>query len=257
MSSRARDIAAKTAELGLSSSKARQGAAWGTKAARNHAVDQFQLFDEWDSRLTALGCGSEVREHVLGRVKGPESLNVDVKEKIFLELVRSDGLGEHTAIFDRRGVVQRLADLISDRLPADSIDELADELLVRPEVVELEPASRGEEISQTEIQRSNGQRVSMKTDRLYSTEAMLSPEQRALSSYERGHTAGSISVAAELVDEVLGREEFARLTQEQRAFVTLLTTSLMRIKPESVPQGVARPPLSGPRSRSGERLATR
>jgi len=230
MSSRARDIAKATSELGLTSPKARQIASWDTRAAKTHGVEQAALFVSWDERLEAAGYGPGDRDRVLGRVEGPESFTPEMKEHLFAELLRSDGITEHTAIFDRRVVIQRLAERIGDWMAADAIDDLADELLARPEVVELERAEKGSEITRSVITRDDRQSVSISADPLYSTEAMLALEQRALSSYQRGWAAATFLIERELIDAVLSRTEFAYLSDEQRAFVASLTGSSMRIQ---------------------------
>lgn len=230
MSSRARDIAAATAELGLTSPKARQIASWDTRAAKTHGVDQVALFASWDERLEVAGYGHMDRDLVPGRVEGPELFTHEKQERLFAELVRSDGLTEHSAIFDRRVVIQRLAERIGDRLAADAIEQLADELLGRPEMVELARVDKEKELTQTVIMRDDGQSVSGAAGRLYSTEAMLALEQRALSSYARGRTTSISPVALEVIDAILLRAEFAHLSQEQREFVTSLAGSTMRIQ---------------------------
>jgi len=230
MSSRSKEIAAKTTELGVNSAKARQVAAWSTRAAKQHGVDEAKLVVSWNKRLTAAGFGPKEREAVLGRVEEPESWSLTEKERLFTQLLRVDGLTEHTAVFDRRHVIKCLADCVGDRLPGDLIDELADELLARPEVVELESTGEGNKISETLIQRGDGQTVSMSSHRLYTTEAMLTLEQRALTAYERGRANSLTSVAPELIDAVLDRAEFAHLSFEQRDFVTSLTGSTLRIQ---------------------------
>jgi conjugative relaxase-like TrwC/TraI family protein len=225
MSSRSRDVEAAVAALGVTSARARQVAAWSTRAAKDRAVDPEALFAAWDERLAAAGYDQERREAVIGRVEGPESFSSEKRERLFAELLRIDGLTDHEAVFDRRLVVQRLADLVGDRLGADAIDVLADELLERPELVKLATMPIA-----SVIQRDDGQADPAPREQLYSTEAMLTLEGRVLAAYERGRRVDVGAVAPEVVAEVLADERFVKLSGEQRAFVASLTGSGMRIQ---------------------------
>jgi hypothetical protein len=228
MSSRAREIAEATEALGVSSARARQVAAWDTRAAKEHGVDLEALFASWDERLTVAGYSPEARANVLDRVDGAGLFTAEEKVRRFRELVRSDGLTEHEAVFERRHVVQRLSEIAGDRLSADAIDALAEELIAHPELVELR-ATR-ERSAQGVIRRGDGRVVKLPGERIYSTASMLALERRALAAYGRGREAGAGIVPAERTKQVFDTERFARLSEEQRRFVESLTTSGMRIQ---------------------------
>jgi conjugative relaxase-like TrwC/TraI family protein len=228
MSSRAREIGGATGARGVSSARARQVAAWDTRAAKEHGVDLDALFASWDERLTVAGYGPEARVNVLDRVDGPGIFTEKEKARRFRELLRCDGLTANEAVFERRHVVQRLSEIAGDRLSADAIDALADELIAHPELVELR-ATR-ERSAQGVIRRGDGRVVKLPMERIYSTVSMLALERRALSAYELGREAGAGIVPAERTQQVLGTERFARLSEEQRGFVESLTSSGMRIQ---------------------------
>jgi len=228
MSSRARDVEAAVAVLGVTSAKARQVAAWSTRAAKDREVDPEALFAAWDERLSPVGYDQDARDALIGRVEGPELFSDEIRERLFAELLRIDGLTDHEAVFDRRLVVQRLADLAGDRLGADAIDLLADELLSRPELVEL--VSAGASSSDRDLRRDDGQAVTELAEQLYSTEAMLALERRVLNAYERGRAANIGAVSPDVVVGVLSEDRFTRLSEEQRGFVGALTGSGMRIQ---------------------------
>ena len=228
MSSRAREIAEATGALGVSSARGRQVAAWDTRAAKEHGVDLDALFASWDARLTVAGYGPEARANVLDRVDGPGIFTEKEKARRFRELVRSNGLTQDEAVFDRRHVAQCLSELAVDRLSADAIDVLAEELITHPELVELR-ATR-ERSARRVIRRADGRVVKLPGERIYSTVSMLALEHRALAAYERGREAGAGIVPAECAKQVLGTERFARLSEEQRRFVFSLTSSGMRIQ---------------------------
>ena len=216
MSSRAREIAEVTGALGVSSARARQVAAWDTRAAKEHGVDLDALFASWDERLTVAGYGPEARVNVLDRVDGPGIFTAEEKVRRFGELLRSDGLTEHEAVFDRRHVVQRLSEIAGDRLSADAIDALAEELITQPELVELR-ATR-ERSAKRVIRRGDGRVVKLPGERIYSTTSILALEHRALAAYERGREAGAGIVPAECTKQVLGTERFVRLSDGAATF---------------------------------------
>jgi conjugative relaxase-like TrwC/TraI family protein len=228
MSSRAREIAEATGTLGVTSAWARQVAAWDTRAAKEHGVDLDALFASWDERLVVAGYGPEARGNVLDRVDGPGLLTAEEKARRFRELVRSDGLTEHEAVFDRRHVVQRLSEFAGDRLSADAIDTLAEELIAQPELVEL-GATREKSVKRV-IRRTDGRVGKLPGERIYSTVSMLALEHRALAAYERGRKVGAGIVPVECTQQVLGTERFSRLSAEQRRFVESLTSSGMRVQ---------------------------
>ena len=228
MSSPREDIAAATGELDYSSAKARQVAAWDTRAAKDHGVDLDALYRSWDERLTVAGYDGSTRARVLRRVDAPELFTDDVRQRIFDRLVRADGITEHEAVIDRRTVVQKLSEIAGDRLSGDAIDALADAFLGRPEIVGLEASK--ERSSRGIIRRGDGRVVALPGQALYSTEAMLALERRALAAYDRGREANVAVVSAETLQGTLAEERFARLSPEQRKFVAALTTSGMRIQ---------------------------
>jgi conjugative relaxase-like TrwC/TraI family protein len=228
MSSRAHEIAEATVARGVSSARARQVAAWDTRAAKEHGVDLDTLFASWGERLAVAGYGPEARAKVLDRVDGPGIFTAEERVLRFRELLRSDGLTEHEAVFDRRHVIRRLSEIAGDRLSADAIDVLTDELIAHPDLVELK-ATR-ERPARSVIRRGDGRVLKLPGERVYSTTSMLALERRALAAYERGRDAGAGIVSAECTKQVLGTERFARLSEEQRRFVESLTSSGMRIQ---------------------------
>lgn len=228
MSSRKKDIDAATETLGFSSARSRQMAAYDTRAPKTHAVDLEALFAHWDARLTAAAYGEAVRPGVLGRTCAPGIFTAEEKVRCFARLLRADGLTENEAVFDRRHVVQRVSSIAGARLSADAIDALADELLEQPGIVEL--AGTRETSSRNVIRRTDGRVVAIAEEKIYSTEAMLALERRALSVYERGRNASAGICDPALVESVLSQDHFARLSEEQLHLVRSLTESGMRVQ---------------------------
>ncbi len=65
MSTRSKEIASALDELDFHSARARQVAAWDTRAAKEHGVDLDALVRVWDERLSNVGYDEAEREAVL------------------------------------------------------------------------------------------------------------------------------------------------------------------------------------------------
>ncbi|MDA8296476.1 MAG: relaxase domain-containing protein [Actinomycetota bacterium] len=227
MSTRAKEIAAATTERAVASSRARQVAAWDTRAAKDHGVDVEALFASWEARLRAVGFTRADAAAVLDQVAAPVLFDEADRAELFSRLCRTDGITEHEAVFDRRSVVQRLAELAGDRLSGDAVDALADDFLDYHQVVALGAPPVGREVV---ICREDGTVVRLPGGPLYSTEAMIALEQRCLFAYARGRHANLGIVSPEVVAGVLAEERFSYLSDEQRRFVTGLVGSGMQIQ---------------------------
>ena len=227
MSTRSKEIADALAREGATSSRARQVAAWDTRAAKTHGVALDALFAEWDGRLTAAGYGPTERADVLDQVTSPGLFDEAEQAQSFAKLLRVDGITEHEPVFDRRDVVQRLSELAGERCSGDAIDALADAFLEQREVVALEPVANAPDAV---LRRDDGRAIKAPSAPVYSTEAMLALERRALLAYSRGRRVEVGVVPEDVLARVLAEERFARLSEEQRAFVERLTTSGMRIQ---------------------------
>ena len=228
MSSRSKEIASALDELEFHSARARQVAAWDTRAAKEHGVDLDALVRVWDERLSNAGYDGAAREAVLGRVDAPRLVVASDVDRLFSDLSHVAGITANEAVFDRRRVVQVVATFAGDRLSGDAIDELADRFLAQPAVVRLH---RGDARSNNNvIRRDDGQVIVVPINAVYSTRPMLELEARAVAYYERGRAARVGAVGARTLASVFADERFARLSDEQRNFVTGLTTSGMRIQ---------------------------
>jgi conjugative relaxase-like TrwC/TraI family protein len=222
MSRRSREIASATEELGYASAKARQVAAWSTRADKDAAVDARQLFQDWETRLNAAGFGAARRTAVLARqVTSP--MSGDEVERLLSRAARLDGVTYHEAAFDRRDVVQLLAERSGHRLEATRIDELADMFLARKDVVALHARAGLLQTGQPRLSALPGLAE-------YSTKPMIALEREALRAYERGRMAQAGIVSSPVVAQVLARSEFAHLSDEQRTFAAALTTSGLRVQ---------------------------
>ena len=244
MSSRSKEIDAAAESLGVSSAKARQVAAWDTRAAKEHGVDLEELFTSWDERLTAAGYGSKTQ--AFGHPPRRAGL---AAHRRGTGASGSEGSSASTvsptneAVFDRRHVVQRLAELAGDRLRADEIDAMADELLADSDLVELQaPKERG---TRRIIRRRDGRVVELPGEKIYSTVAMIALERKGLRAYGEGRRAGAGDRAAVRSSSASSR------TNDSRGSPTSSGASSSRSrrrgcasKPASARPGAARPPRS-------------
>ena len=222
-STRSREIAEAVAALGVDSAAARQVAAYDTRAVKEAGFDFDEVTAWWQSRMDRLGFDAATLAGVLNRVDGPRVLTEASRDQLLGELLRVDGVTEHEARFDRRHVVQVIAERAVERLSGEAVEELADRFLGLDQVVELGGAGAG--ASRDVIRLADGRAVTVGLGASYSTRSMLALEDRAMQLYEAGRAADAGAVPADVLRSVLADERFAHLSDEQRRFVTKLTTS--------------------------------
>ena len=222
-STRSREITEAAEALGLGSAAARQVAAYDTRAAKDKSFDFDAVTAAWATKMDALGFTSDRLDDVVGRVAGPGVLSERDIEALFTQLLRVGGITEHQARFDRRHVIQSIAERGEERLSGAAIEDLADRFLANDDVVELEHSR--DTSSRDVIRRADGRAVVVPAGASFSTKAMLALERGAIATYRSGRDAGTGVVRDDVLEAVLADERFARLSDEQRRFVTSLTTS--------------------------------
>ena len=174
---------------------------------------------------------------MLGRVDGPRLLTDAERAQLIESLVALDGLTASDAAFDRRHVVEALATALGDRCSGDAINELADEVLAHPDVVDLGGSRAGS--TRDVIRRADG-RVVTAPEHRYSTLPMLALEEELKAAYRSGRAAAAGVVPAKLAAEVLAGARFVRLSEDQRHFVRALVTSGQRIQAGVGPAGTGK-----------------
>ena len=150
------------------------------------------------------------------------------RDLLFGRLLKVSGITANEAHFDRRSVVQAIAEQAGERCSGEAIENLADRFLALDDVVRLETSrdTAGARV----IRRGDGRAVVVPLGESFSTRQMLELERRAMDHYLQGRAAGVGVVPSEVLDQVLGDERFSRLSEEQRRFVTELTTSGQRVQ---------------------------
>ena len=229
MSRRADDIAELTEALGVDSATARQVAAYATRAAKEHAVDPNALRPAWQRRLTAVGFDPETAEACYDRQAAPALVTSDDRQRLFSRLGSAQGVTELSSTFDRRDVLQHVAEWAGDRLSASEIADLADEWLTNDIVVTVDKGSARTGRTADVIRRHDGRVVSsVGREPLRTTRQVLDVEASIDDLYVRGRHAGAGFVPMEVVEAAIaGRPG---LGDDQRAMVRSVCSSGHRIQ---------------------------
>ena len=223
MSKRSEEIDELTGELGVDSLAARQAAAYATRAAKELAVDPEALRPSWHQRLDSVGFDARSAAACYGRQAAPLLVTEDDRLRLFALLGGSSGVTEMASTFDRRDVVQFVAQWAGDRLDASGISDLADQWLSTDAVVTLD-AGRREGRTADVIRLGDGRVVTAVGDEaLYTTRQVLDIEQRLVAGYGDGRYAGMAVVDEATVEAVLAARP--KLGEDQVQMVRDITRS--------------------------------
>jgi hypothetical protein len=218
--------------------RGRQVAAYDTRPAKDTAVDPDALRSAWAERLADTGFDRAAIDRCYRRQRGPAVVTDHQREELFNLMASAEGVTEYASTFDRRDVLQFVADWAGDRLSATSVEDLADAWLLIPEVVPLDPSARDARRGDV-IRRNDGRRVdAVGTEALYTTRQMLSIEGAIDAAYVRGREAHVAKATPATVDAVLGAR--GHLGDDQVEMVRTLTTSSARIQTVVGPAGAGK-----------------
>jgi len=217
------------------SARGRQIAAYDTRAPKDTAVDPDALRPSWEQRLDGVGFDRHVVDRCYDRQPGPAVVSDDDRRQLFNLLASPEGITEHAATFDRRDVLQFVADWAGDRLGATDIADLTDAWLLTPHIVALDPARRDARTSDV-IRRGDGRRVAaIDGEALYTTHQMLAVEEAIDAAYLRGRHAGLPTPDPTTADAVLATR--THLGDDQVEMVRAVTASTARIQVVYGPAG--------------------
>ena len=190
-SSRSVEIDRLIGELGLGGAAARQVAAYQTRTAKDAGADPAALRQRWGDMFGELGfTGDYVAQRVLGRRATLREPDTGTVARWFEHLGSARGVTEQSSTFDRRHVVQQVAELAGDRLSARAIEDVADRWLATGDVQVLSDDLAAER-STTGIVRRDGRTVRTPTGlRLYTTPQLLALEERVLATVAEGFGTG-------------------------------------------------------------------
>ena len=238
MSQRSRDMdehIGAMAEHQPTTAHGRQIAAWDTRAPKESPVDPDALRHDWERRLYDVGFDRVAAAFCYDRQPGPALVTEADRRDLFALMNSPEGITEFASAFDRRDVLQFVAQWAGDRLSADDIAELADTWLLTPEIVLLEPGHRAERTADV-IRRADGRTVcAMEGDGLYTIRQMLAIETSIDVAYCEGRGAGVAQVEPAVVDAVLGERSY--LGEDQVEMVRAITSAGHRIQAVYGPAG--------------------
>ncbi len=218
-SRRSREIDAYMRRRGETSAAARQVAAVRTREAKDYAVMPAQLVPEWRERAAALGLDQErVAELVQ---PGRSTLERLVSgEAIEALLAGRDGLTRGASHFDRRQVLEALAELARQGATRAELEELAHCFLGGDRVIPLVP----EEARRSDVLRREDGRIvaALQREQRYTTPEVLAAERKVLRAVV-GRSRDRVAVAYPYaVEDVLARRP--SIGEDQALMVRRLTT---------------------------------
>lgn len=222
-SKRAHEIDEVAASAGLTTAGGRQAAALSSRAAKT-AVDTEDLVGGWHAEFDHLGFTVDAADHLLGATVVAPVIDSDVTG-LFAQLLGPRGLTELSSVFDRRDVVQAVAEWAGARLDADEICDLADEFIVHPDVVlmSLTSARPG-----SAIHRADGRSAKAGGDPLYTCRALLEVEAGIVRRYRDGFDADAAVVSPRALNAAIGMQP--ALGVDQAAMVERICSSGDRIQ---------------------------
>jgi conjugative relaxase-like TrwC/TraI family protein len=228
-SSRSTEIDRLTGELGLGSASARQVAAYQTRNAKADGVDPTALRQRWLDTLGDVGfTGDYVAQRVLGRRATWHEPDATTVARWYQHLGSAHGVTEQSATFDRRHVVQQLAELAGADIPARGVEDLADRWLASESVQVLADELTAER-PRVGVVRRDGTTVRTPTGlALYTTPQLLALEQEVVATVEAGFATGRGVVDEAILTAAISTHEQAtggRLGGDQRAMVAAVCTS--------------------------------
>lgn len=177
------------------SARAMQIATLATRSAKDTDLTTESLRDLWRAKAGEIGLDREAIHSTFGREAHTADTGLTAAEV-------EAALTAHASHFDRRDVIQAVADSLSAGAPGPKVVELADAYLARPEVIRIAEAAKGAR---------------------FTTRAIWELEQGALSSVEAMAARSDRAVVQELtVARVLAHRP--SIKPDQEAMVRRLLT---------------------------------
>jgi conjugative relaxase-like TrwC/TraI family protein len=202
------------AEHGTSSRAGAQAATLVTRKAKDYGVRPESFAAEWHSRAEALGFDTAARGRLLHRLPARLPATAELA-RASAELLSADGLTAMTSTFGRAEAIRGWCVRLPQGAPVPAVEDLADRLLVCPDVVALgAPAPR--------VPAGPAVGGAARNARRYSTTEMLATEAAVLAEATAARAAGVGLADAGGVERALAARE---LSEEQRELVRRLTTS--------------------------------
>jgi hypothetical protein len=202
------------AEHGSTSRAGAQVATLATRKAKDYGVRPESLAAEWHTRADALGFDAPARDRLLHRLPARLPATAELV-RASAEMLSADGLTAMSSTFGRAEAIRGWCVRLPQGAPVRAVEELADQLLVCPDVVALGALAP---------RASAGPAVggAARNARRYSTTEMLATEAVVLAEATAARDVGVGLAEADGVEQALAARE---LSGEQEQLVRRLTTS--------------------------------
>ncbi|MEJ7764437.1 MAG: MobF family relaxase [Acidimicrobiales bacterium] len=126
-SKRRDEIEQMVVESGYTSARAHQTATLATRQAKEYGVEPEALLERWRDEAEALGFGPDQLAACLHQNSpAPDPLD---EEALFSELAGPEGLTRQASTFQRKEVVEAVAERVADRADAPRVERLVDSFL--------------------------------------------------------------------------------------------------------------------------------
>lgn len=219
-SQRRQEIEAHLEEHGRSSTRSAQLATYATRKPKDRDTSSDDLFAEWRTRAEDLGISTETVAGWTGIGRDvPPPTDAEVGE-LFSRLAGPTGLTERASTFERRSLVQAVADSFEGGGEVDDVLELVDRFLASSDAIALPVLPR----SGVTVRTRDGKLQPLETDRQrFTTPELLAVERHAL-AHAVGRRGENTAVASAMhLRNALSMSR--HLSDEQRAMVVGITTS--------------------------------
>jgi len=210
-------------KVGFRTARAAQIATLATRTAKDTSLtDGVTMRDVWVDKAAEIGFDPAA----LGRLVGQAALQPvtdDIRAELFAHLAGPEGLTARASTFDRRAVLQSVAQALRTGAPVSDIEGLADAFLASPEVVRiLDPEAQVGLTYRDVIRRADGTIVATPTPGRWSTRDLVAIEQRLVAGAMARQGDGSGLVDAGTLEAALAQRP--TLSVEQSDMVVRLTT---------------------------------
>jgi conjugative relaxase-like TrwC/TraI family protein len=220
-SDRRRQIEEHLDKTGFRSARAAQLAVLETRTAKDQSLDTASMRALWISKAVEIGFDPASLADVVGRQPVvPEPDNTDVA----VELLGAGGLTKQASSFTRRDVLRAVAERGGPGASVAEIEAMADQLLARPEVIELHAGADPGLTATDVIRRADGSIVAAGVvEARWSTRELIDIEHRLVDQAmtRTGSVTGLVGWRT-VVDTLAARPT---LSPEQAAMVRRLTNS--------------------------------
>jgi conjugative relaxase-like TrwC/TraI family protein len=201
------------AEHGSTSRAGAQTATLATRKAKDYGVRPESLVAEWRRRADALGFDAPALDRLLHRL--PTRLPATAElVRAAAEMLSAEGLTARASTFGRAEAIRGWCVRLPQGAPVPAVEQLADRLLVCPDVVALGAPARASGSPAVGGLERNARR--------YSTSELLATETAVLTEAHDARDAGVGLAGTDGLEQALAARE---LSDEQQQLVRQLTTS--------------------------------